>query len=70
VSVPSGVSGLIDDIMDPSFASAIGLLLYGSKRSGNLSPSSSLPSFSEIGRKIPIKGIAGKIGNFVKSFLP
>jgi cell division protein FtsA len=70
VSVPSGVSGLIDDIMDPSFASAIGLLLYGSKRNENLSPSGSLPNFGEISRKIPIKGVAGKISNFVKSFLP
>jgi cell division protein FtsA len=70
VGIPSRVSGLIDDIMDPSFATAIGLLVYGSKDSENFSPASSLPHLGEIGRKIPIRSLAGKIGTFVKSFLP
>ncbi len=70
VGIPSRVSGLIDDIMDPSFAVGIGLLVYGSRNNENLSVASNLPNLGEIGRKIPIKGLVGKIGTFVKSFLP
>lgn len=70
VGMPGQVSGLIDDIMDPSFASVIGLLLYGSKKDDSLSSVNGFPKLGEIGRKIPIRGLAGKVGNFVKSFLP
>ena len=70
VGMPGQVSGLIDDIMDPSFASVIGLLLYGSKKDDSLSSVNGFSKLGEIGRKIPIRGLAGKVGNFVKSFLP
>ena len=32
LGLPGGVSGLVDDIIDPSFSVPIGLLLYGSKQ--------------------------------------
>lgn len=32
IGIPSGVSGLIDDVMDPSFSVPIGLLLYGARQ--------------------------------------
>jgi cell division protein FtsA len=68
VGISNKVGGLVDDIMDPAFASPVGLLVYASKSTeGKLS--SSLP-LGEIARKIPIKGLVGKIGSFVKSFLP
>lgn len=70
VGIPDKVSGLIDDITDPSFASAIGLLLYGMKTEGFSSKSVSFPSFGRLARKIPVKGVAGKIVSFFKSFLP
>jgi len=69
IGVPDRVSGLVDDIMDPSFSASIGLLVYGSKHSES-SSFSSLPKFGEISKKIPIKGFAGKFADFVKSFLP
>ncbi len=70
IGIPDNISGLVDEIMDPSFAAAVGLLFYGSKNTESQGAASSLPRFGEIGRKIPIKGLAGKFGNFVKSFLP
>ncbi len=70
IGMPEKISGLIDDIMDPSFACSIGLLLHGSLKGEALT---STPAFSNLGeftKKIPVKGLVGKIGNFVKSFLP
>lgn len=32
IGIPTGVSGLIDDVIDPAFSVPIGLLLYGSKQ--------------------------------------
>lgn len=70
IGMPDKVSGLVDDILNPAFASAIGLLIYGNKNSVGVSSNSTFSKFSGIGKKIPIKGLFGKIGNFVKSFLP
>lgn len=70
VGIPDKVSGLVDDIMDPSFAASIGLLVHGSKNSEGLSLSSSMAKFGEISKKIPIRGLVGKFADFVKSFLP
>jgi len=69
VGVSDKVTGLIDDVMDPAYAALVGLLVYGSK-SVSGSSLSSLPNFGELTRRLPVKGLAGKIANFVKSFLP
>lgn len=70
IGIPDKVSGLVDDILNPAFASAIGLLIYGNKNSAGVSLNSTFSKFSGFGKKIPIKGLVGKIGNFIKSFLP
>ncbi|PIV01291.1 cell division protein FtsA [Candidatus Shapirobacteria bacterium CG03_land_8_20_14_0_80_39_12] len=70
IGIPDKVTGLVDDILDPAFASAIGLLVYGNKNSGGISFNSTFSKYRSFGKKIPIKGLAEKIGNFVKSFLP
>lgn len=70
IGVPAKMTGLIDDIMDPSFASSVGLLFSGTGAEGFFGFSSSLANFGEITRKIPIKGLAGKFSSFIKSFLP
>lgn len=68
VGSPKGVGGLVDDIMDPSYATAIGLLLYGVKNSTNAENSSSFSFGSKI--KLPTKGIAGKIIESIRDLLP
>lgn len=70
VGIPDKVSGLVDDILDPSFAVCIGLLSFGAKNIGSTTKGISLPKFGEFAGRIPIKGVVGKIGAFVKSFLP
>ncbi|MCL5090564.1 MAG: cell division protein FtsA [Patescibacteria group bacterium] len=70
IGVPDKVTGLVDDILDPAYATVIGLLHYGSHRSESSSNNNSRLKFGEISKKIQFKGIAGKIGDFIKSFLP
>ena len=66
VGIPSGVKGLVDDILDPTFSAPIGLLVYGSKQEASV----------ESGFKFPMKlnfsgkGIVGKIVESVKDLLP
>ena len=68
IGIPKGVSGLIDDVMNPAFATCVGLLIYGSKRQGD---SENLTSFAKK-MKLPGKatGIFGKIISSVRDLLP
>jgi cell division protein FtsA len=65
IGVPKGVRGLIDDIMTPSFATAVGLLLYGAKKM----PQGNLTSFAKK-MKLPSVGILGKLVDSIKNLLP
>lgn len=71
IGIPTHLSGLIDDIENPSFAVSAGLLRYAQKQmqeqefsKPNFSPS--LPPLD----KISGKGILGKATQWVKSLLP
>lgn len=59
---PRGVSGLIDDIINPAYATPVGLVKYASARE----------QIEGVGGKfkLPVKGIFGKLINFVKDILP
>lgn len=65
IGVPGGVSGLIDDIINPSFSTPVGLLIYAShavpKERG-----------TSIGKKLklPNIGIFGKLAESVRDLLP
>ena len=65
IGVPGGVGGLIDDIMVPSFATSVGLLLYGA----NNIPKENLTSFAKK-MKLPSAGIFGKLIDNIKNLLP
>jgi len=65
IGVPKGVGGLIDDIMLPSFATAVGLLLYGAHQM----PKENLTSFAKK-IKLPSVGIFGKLIDNIKNLLP
>lgn len=70
VGTPTNVTGLIDEILTPSFATAIGLLHYGAKVEGGSEKRLSFSSFGRFFEKVPIKGAAGRIIDLIKSFLP
>lgn len=66
IGKPKGVGGLIDDIMNPSFAVPVGLIHYGVRNDYSDVGSSSFTSKF----KFPSKGIANKIIDSVKDLLP
>jgi len=67
--IPSGFTGLVDDILTPEFATTIGLILWGQQhqpeefRQSSNHSRKKMPSF-------PWREPLEKVVNFVKSFLP
>lgn len=59
---PKGVSGLVDDILNPAFSTPIGLIKYASEREGIESPGGRF--------KLPGKGVFGKIISSIRDLLP
>lgn len=66
---PKKITGLIDEIMTPAYTTGVGLLLFGAKgepvKQGRM-----FGGFGKIGDKVQIKGLAGKLIDVVKSFMP
>lgn len=67
IGVPRGVSGLIDDVINPAFATPVGLLLYGAHQN--------MPeNLTSLGKKMKLSGkslgIFGKLISSVKDLLP
>lgn len=69
IGIPKNISGLIEEIVTPAYAASVGLLLYGAKAEKNES-APLFKGFGKLGDKIPVKGVAGKLVNLIKSFLP
>lgn len=76
VGVPTGITGLLDDIENPQYAASVGLVLYGRQKGGEeikrgasggsrFSPGSFSSVFSS-----KAGGITGKLVNLLKSLLP
>lgn len=65
IGIPGGVGGLIDDIIRPSFATSVGLLIYGAREI----PGENLTSFAKK-IKLPSVGIFGKLIDNIKNLLP
>lgn len=68
IGIPKGVGGLIDDVMNPSFSTCVGLLIYGAK---DIPQPESLTRFT---KKIKLPsgatGIFGKVISSIKDLLP
>jgi cell division protein FtsA len=70
VGNPTGITGLVDEILTPSFATSVGLILYAAKSGVLTREKFSLGKFSKMVGKVPIQGTAGKFVELIKSFLP
>ena len=69
IGTPAKITGLVDEIMTPAYTTGVGLLLYGATgESGQ--PGRMFVGFRKIGEKVQIKGLAGKLIDLVKSFMP
>ncbi|HEX7042569.1 MAG TPA: cell division protein FtsA [Patescibacteria group bacterium] len=68
VGMPTGLKGIIDEVQDPAFSTAVGLLIYGSKEVPTPSMSFNLPLPKLPG--FPSGKLGKKIIEFIKSFIP
>lgn len=70
IGIPTNITGLIDEIMTPSFAASIGLILYAAKTGISLKEKFSFDKLTRMVGKFPMQGAASKFVDLVKSFLP
>ena len=68
IGIPTGLSGMIEEITTPISAAVAGLVLYGYHRKDE-APTGGL-KLSGMIKGIPGKQVAGKVVDFIKSFLP
>ncbi len=68
--IPTNISGLIDEIQSSSFATAVGLVLYGSKTNISSKEKFSMDKLTKFAGKFPFKNAGGKVIELIKSFLP
>lgn len=66
IGLPTGVSGLIDDVIDPAFSVPLGLLIYGSKQDAVETGGINFP----MKLSFPGKGFVNKIIESIKDLLP
>ncbi|MEJ2347922.1 MAG: cell division protein FtsA [Patescibacteria group bacterium] len=65
IGKPKGIGGLIDDVINPTFAVPVGLILFGAGQQ----PNENLTSFTKR-IKLPSRGFAGKLIDAVRDLLP
>lgn len=70
IGTPTGITGLIDEIITPSYATAAGIVLHGAKSVAQTKEKFTLDKFGKMVGRLPVQGIAGKITDLIKSFLP
>lgn len=70
IGYPKGLSGLIDEIKSPAYATSWGLIQYGLKNYKGVKSGPSLRLVTNAIGKLPIKGVLDKGVKLIKSFLP
>lgn len=69
IGYPYGISGLTDDVEDPTFSTAVGLIMFG-KRFRTDAPGGPLGDFMPSFNVKSAGNIIGKLKKLLKSFLP
>jgi len=69
IGIPGGVTGLIDEVLDPQFAATVGLVLYGQKQASK-DKDSSFADFGSMFKGVSVTTQVGKLKNFFKQFIP
>jgi cell division protein FtsA len=69
IGIPSGITGLVDEVLYPQYASVVGLLLYA-QANMNTHESPGGKDFSQIFRSFSLKTSPKKIIDIFKSFMP
>ncbi len=69
IGSPQDMAGLMGEVKSPSYATSVGLLLYGKKEGGGQQLRGGV-NFGEIFKKLPLNNIGGKLIKLLKSLLP
>lgn len=68
IGIPSKVTGLVDEVLDPQYSTTVGLILYG--RKNIISKEEGFKNFNKILKDFSIGGSVGKLKDFFKQFIP
>ncbi len=68
VAKPTGLKGIIDEVQDPAFSTAVGLIIYGTRADLATSAPFNLPFPSLKG--LPLGKLGKRAIEFIKSFIP
>lgn len=68
VGVPSRVTGLVDEVLDPQYATTVGLILYG--RKNIMSKEEGFKNFNRILKDFSVGQSVNKVKDFFKQFIP
>ncbi len=68
LGIPTRVVGLLDEILDPQYASTVGLILWG--RKNIIEYESGLKKFNKIFKEFSIDSSFSKVKNLIKQFIP
>lgn len=67
IGIPEGVTGLVDELLNPQYATTVGLLLYGQK---NIITGDGWKNLNKILRDISFANSINKVKEFFKQFIP
>lgn len=65
---PEGITGLLDEVLDPQYATSVGLILYG--RKNIIHEETGLKKFNRIFKDFSLGNSLTKFKNLVKQFIP
>lgn len=68
LGVPNKITGLVDEIIDPQYASLVGLILYG--RKNIIAEETGLKKFNKIFKELSLGGSLNRIKELIKQFIP
>lgn len=70
IGIPDKVTGLVDETVDPQYASTIGLLLYGLNNIMTEEGGAGFKNFGKVLKDFKLGGSIGKVKDFFKQFIP
>lgn len=70
IGTPQNLTGLIDEVIHPSYAVSSGLVLYGAKTATAPKEKFSIGKISRYVENVPVHGVIKKVVDLIKSFLP
>ncbi|OGK19302.1 cell division protein FtsA [Candidatus Roizmanbacteria bacterium RIFCSPHIGHO2_02_FULL_40_13b] len=70
IGKPAGITGLVDEVLFPQYATVVGLLLYSLDNEPTSGQKINLKDFDKILRNLSVLSSIKKVKNLMKSFMP